>query len=327
MEVVFLGTPEFAQICMEQIQKSNHKIVAVICANDKPSGRGQKLQMPPAKIFALKNNIPVYQFKSIRKQGVDVVKNLKPQIMVTGAFGQILSQELIDIPTHNIINIHGSLLPAYRGASPVQTAILNGETMTGVTIMRTEAGIDTGDILLSQKIEILPEDTTQTLMQKVAEVGGQLCVEALDLIQSGKDKDMWKKQDESKATFTKMFKKETSQVDFCNTANQIVNFVRAYNPNPVANFECNGQTFRVYSAKVFEDIDFVKNQFGQKKFQNGEVVIASGKRGLIVACQDGFIEITSFQAPNSKIMSPKAYLNGKPILVGTILNQQKDENC
>lgn len=321
MEIVFLGTPEFAQICMEQIKNSHHKIVAIICGEDKICGRGQKMQMPPAKIFGLQNNIPVYQFKSIRKQGVELVKSLHPQIMVTGAFGQILSQEIIDIPTHHIINIHGSLLPAYRGASPVQTAILNGETITGVTIMRTEAGIDTGDMLLSEKVQILPQDTTQTLMQKLAVVGGNLCIKALDLIESGQDKGMWQKQNESNATFTKMLKKENSQIDFENTADQIVNFARAYNPNPVAHFVCDGQVFKVYSAVKYTNIDLIKNQYGQKNFVCGEIVFANSKRGLVVSCSDGFVEITSFQAPNGKIMAPKAYLNGKSMTVGTILNK------
>lgn len=321
MEIVFLGTPEFAQICMEQIKNSNHKIVAIVCGEDKICGRGQKMQMPPAKIFGLQNNIPVYQFKSIRKQGVELVKSLKPQIMVTGAFGQILSQELIDIPTHGIINIHGSLLPAYRGASPVQTAVLNGETISGVTIMRTEAGIDTGDILLSEKIEILPEDTSGTLMKKMAQVGGKLCVKALDLIESGQDKFLWQKQDESKATFTKMFKKEDSQINFENGADQIVNFVRAYNPNPISHFVYDGQIFKVYFAVKYTDVDLIKNQYGQKTFDCGEIVFANPKRGLVVSCGDGFVEITSFQAPNGKIMPPKAYLNGRSMTVGAILNK------
>lgn len=321
MEIVFLGTPEFAQICMEQIKNSHHKIVAIICSEDKICGRGQKMQMPPAKIFGLQNNIPVYQFKSIRKHGVELVKSLKPQIMVAGAFGQILSQELIDIPTHHIINIHGSLLPAYRGASPVQTAVLNGERITGVTIMRTEAGIDTGDILISEKVDILPEDTSGTLMKRMAQVGGKLCVKALDLIESGQDKFLWQKQDESKATFTKMFKKEDSQINFENTADQIANFVRAFNPNPISHFVYDGQIFKVYFAVKYTNVDLIKNQYGQKEFSCGEIVFANPKRGLVVSCGDGFVEITSFQAPNGKIMPPKAYLNGKSMTVGTILNK------
>lgn len=283
------------------------------------------MQMPPAKIFALQNNIPVYQFKSIRKEGVELVKSLHPQIMVTGAFGQILSQEIIDIPTHHIINIHGSLLPAYRGASPIQTAILNGETTTGITIMRTEAGIDDGDMLISQKVDILPDDTSGSLMKKMAEIGGQLCVKALDLIESGKAEDMWQKQDESKATFTKMLKKHDSQINFDLGAEQIVNFVRAYNPNPVANFCYEGQIFKVFSASKYQNISLIQSQFGQKQFENGEIVFANGKRGLVIACCDGFVEITCFQAPNSKPMSPKSYLNGKSMIVGTILNNQKDK--
>ena len=317
MKLIFLGTPDFAKICLEHISKSNHEIIAVICSHDKPVGRGNKLQMPPAKVWALNNNVPVYQFKSIRKEGVDLIKQLNPDIMVTGAFGQIISQQIIDIPKHGIVNIHGSLLPKYRGASPVQTAILNGETVTGVTIMKTEAGIDTGDMLLKQQINIMPEDNTQTLMEKLAHIGGELCVNALDLIQSGKDKTLWEKQDETKATFTKMLKKENCQIDFDKTALEIVNFVRAYNPNPVANFVYGNNVFKVYQASVYQ------NQI-QGEFENGQIVIANSKKGLVIKCSNGYVEITSFQAPNGKIMQPKAYLNGKPMTVGTFLNQGED---
>ena len=314
MKIIFLGTPDFAKICLEHISKSSHQIMAVVCSHDKPVGRGNKIQMPPAKIWALENKIPVYQFKSIRKEGVDLIKNLNPDIMVTGAFGQILSQQLIDIPKYGIINIHGSLLPKYRGASPVQTAILNGDKITGVTIMKTEAGIDTGDMLLKQEIEILPQDTTSSLMEKLAHIGGELCIKALDLIESGQDKTLWQKQDESKATFTKMLEKQTNQINFNCSAEQIVNFVRAYNPNPIANFTLENNNFKVYSANEYN------NQI-DGDFQNGQVVIANGKKGLVIKCQDGFVEITSFQAPNGKIMPPKAYLNGKSLTVGAICNQ------
>ena len=314
MKLIFLGTPDFAKICLEHIKNSNHEIIAVVCSHDKPVGRGKKLQMPPAKVWALQNNVPVYQFKSIRKEGVDLIKSLNADIMVTGAFGQILSQELIDIPKYNIINIHGSLLPKYRGASPVQTSILNGDKITGVTIMKTEAGIDTGDMLLKQEVEILPEDTTGTLMEKLAHIGGELCIKALDLIESGKDKSLWQKQDDQEATFTKMLKKETSKIDFNNSPDQIVNFIRAYNPNPVANFTLENNDFKVYSAKIYQ------NQI-EGEFVNGQVTLANGKKGLVIKCNGGFVEITSFQAPNGKIMPPKAYLNGKSITLGAICNQ------
>lgn len=314
MNLIFLGTPEFAKICLEQIIKSKHQIIAVICSHDKPVGRGNKIQMPPAKIFALQNGIPVYQFKSIRKEGVQLIKDLNPDIMVTGAFGQILSQELIDIPKHNIINIHGSLLPNYRGPAPVQYSLLNGDKQTGVTIMKTQAGIDTGEMLLKQTVDIEPDDTTQTLMNKLALVGGELCVKALDMIENEQDKNKWECQDDSKATFTKMLKKEDAQIDFEKTAEEISNFVRAYNPNPIANFTCNSNYFKVFQARPYDYQD-------DKQYQNGEVVFANSKKGLVIKCKNGFVEIVLFQAENGKIMSTKNYLNGKKIDVGIILNK------
>ena len=154
MKVIFLGTPEFGAICLNAILQSKHEVVAVVCQPDKLAGRGNKLTVSPVKALANKFNIPVYQFQKIRIDGVDTLKSIKADIMVTAAYGQILSQEIIDICPHKIINVHGSLLPKYRGAAPIQYALLNGEQSTGVTIMKTEAGIDTGDMLLKKEIKI-----------------------------------------------------------------------------------------------------------------------------------------------------------------------------
>lgn len=311
MKVVFLGTPNFAKNCLERLLQSKHQVLAVVCAHDKKQGRGQKLTPPPVKTFALKHNIPVYQFSKIRLEGVETLKSLNPDIMVTAAFGQILSQEILNIAKFGVINVHGSILPKYRGAAPVQYALLNGETKTGVSIMKTQVGIDDGPVLLTKEVDIDPTDNTETLMEKLSVIGGELLVEALDLIESGRA--IWTEQDHEKATFTKMLKKEKSQIDFNQTPNQIVNFVRAYAPNPCATFNYNDMTFKVYFAKV---ADFNQNE----NLINGTVVCANSKKGLIVKCQDGFVEIELLQAPSSKIMRAKDYLNGKKIEVGSVLN-------
>ena len=309
MRVIFLGTPDFAKICLEKLISSKHEVVAVVCQEDKPSGRGNKLKSPPTKILAMEHNIPVYQFHKIRVDGVDTLKSLKADIMVTSAYGQILSQEIIDICPHKIINVHGSLLPKYRGASPIQTAILNGEKVTGVTIMRTESGIDTGDMLLCEKVDIAEDDTYGTLSEKLANVGANLLIKALDIIQAGKD--VWTKQDETSATHTKMIKPQDEFLDFNQSATDIVNKVRALNPNPVAKMQIDGEVFKVFVAKVS---DVLENG------EAGEVLSASPKAGLKIACSGGAVEIVEMQAPSGKRMLAKSYLCGKKIDVGTKVN-------
>lgn len=316
MKVIFLGTPEFGKIVLEKLLSSKHQVVAVVCQEDKPTGRGNKITMPPVKELAIKNNIPVYQFKKIRIDGVDILKSLNADIMVTAAYGQILSQEIIDICPHKIVNVHGSLLPKYRGATPIQQSIIDGESETGVTIMQTEAGIDTGDIILQQSLKIEQNDTYGTLSQKLAEVGGDLVVKALDLIETGKA--TFTKQNETLATHTKMIKKDENIIDFNKTAIQIVNFVRGLNPNPVAIFKIKENSFKVFSAQVYQNYNEIENY---NSYQIGQVVLSSAKKGLVIKCNGGAVEILEMLAPNSKMMLAKNYLNGKSIEVGAICNE------
>ena len=309
MNIIFLGTPEFAVNVLNKIVESDHKVVAVVCQPDKPASRGKKLEMPPIKKRAMELGIKVYQFAKIRRDGVGDLKSLNADIMVTAAYGQILSQEIIDICPNGIINVHGSLLPKYRGAAPIQQAIIDGETETGITIMKTEAGIDTGDVLLVRSIPILKDDTFGTLSEKLSVLGGELCVQALDLIENKKAK--FTKQNDENATYTKMIKKEDSIIDFNRDANQIVNLIRGLNPNPVALLTICGQSYKVYSARV---VLYDGNE------QNGTVLKADGKSGLVIKCNGGAVELLEITAPNSKKMLAKSYLNGKKIELGSICN-------
>lgn len=310
MKVVFMGTPDFALQVLKTLHSSKHEVVAVVCATDKPTGRGKMLAMPPTKEFALANDLPVFQFEKIKDEGVEILKSLNADVFVTAAFGQILSEEILRIAPKGTINVHGSLLPKYRGAAPVQYAILKGETKTGVTIMQTDVGVDDGDMFLKKEVDIHPEDTTQTLMEKLAIVGGEALVEVLDRLEDGSI--VAEKQNHELATKTFMLKKEKSYINFSHTPERIVNFVRAYFPNPVARFAFEGQDIKVLKAKaIYFD--------AEKEYQNGEVVVANAKQGLVVACQNGFVEIEILQAPSSKAMKAKDYLNGKKIEVGTIL--------
>ena len=309
MKVIFLGTPEFGLNVLKEIENSTHKIVGVVCQPDKPSGRGNKLVAPPVKILAQSLNMPVFLFEKIRRDGVETLKNLNADIMVTAAYGQILSQEIIDICPHGIINVHGSLLPKYRGASPIQQAIIDGQEYTGVTIMQTEAGIDTGDIIISEKCKIEFDDTYGTLSEKLSQIGAKLCVNALNLIESGSA--VYTKQNGEEATHTKMFKKEDCYINFNKTAKEIVNLVRGLNPNPIALFSLNGESYKVFQAK---EIEYNGNE------QNGIVIYADSKKGLVIKCLNGAVEIIEMIAPNSKKMLAKSYLNGKSINTGSMCN-------
>lgn len=310
MRVIFLGTPEFGVNVLRTIHNSTHTIVGVFCQPDRPSGRGHRLVAPPVKVLANELGLPVFQFEKISRDGVQTLKDLNADIMVTAAFGQILSQEVIDICPNGIINVHGSLLPKYRGATPIQTSILNGDEVTGVTIMKTEAGIDTGDMLIAGTCEIEPSDTYGTLNEKLSFLGASLCVQALDMIQNGTAK--FTPQDHLQATHTKMIKKEHMQLDFNKTSKQIVNQVRAMNPNPIAYFVLNGENYKVFEAKA---IPYVGNE------REGTILFATAKQGLIIKTSDSAVEIVEMTAPNSKRMLAKSYLNGKSLPVGSVCNE------
>ncbi|MBP3389635.1 MAG: methionyl-tRNA formyltransferase [Clostridia bacterium] len=307
MNIVFLGTPEIAKVCLEKLYENGHNILAVVTNPDKPTGRGNKLTESPVKTFAKSKGLKVLQYESISKEGVQDLKALKPDALVLVAFGQILSEEILSVALP--INLHGSLLPALRGPSPIQTAILEGLSQTGVSVMKMEKGVDTGDVLLQKSIDILPEDNSSTLFDKMADLGADALCEALESIENGTA--VWKSQDHQNATFTKMLTKENAKLDFSESAQNIVNKVRAYNPNPVAFFELDGQKFKVFEAKVVK----MENQ----GFECGQIALAGAKTGLVIKAQDDFVEIVSLQAPNGKKMLAKDFLNGKKIEVGARL--------
>lgn len=304
MKIIFLGTPVFASIVLQKLIDSKHEVVAVVCQPDKPVGRKQILEAPPVKVLANKFNIPVYQFAKIRKEGVEPLKALNADIMITAAYGQILSQEVLDITKFGTYNVHGSLLPKYRGAAPVQFALLNGEEKTGVTIMKTDAGIDTGDIICQESFPILEDDTVSSILEKIANLGANLLVDTvLDSIENNTVKFI--KQDNSQATYYPMIKKESAKIDFNLTSKQIVNMVRGYQEWPVAFTYLDDKVLKVYSAKV---VDYVDNGY-----QCGEIVSNKPKTGLIIKTLDGFVRLLSVQIEGGKILDDKSFLNGKKL--------------
>ena len=306
MKVIYLGTPEFAVAPLKAIINSHHQVVGVVTQPDRPVGRKGVITPPPVKVVATQSDIPVFQYEKIRAQGVEDLKSLGADIMITCAYGQILSREIIDICKFGIINIHGSLLPKYRGAAPIQYAVINGEEKTGITIMQTEEGLDSGDILAVFETPIGETETAADLFERLSVLGADNIVSVLDKIELGCVSPT--KQDHSQATMVKTIKKEDALIDFSKSATEIKNLINGMNPWPVAFTFKNGKKIKFYRARV-----------AQGEGKKGEVILADKK--LIIACGDGAVEILSLQEEGGKVMDAIAYLNGRKLKVGDILGE------
>ncbi len=303
MRIVYLGTPDFAVKPFEKIfSMENMEIVAVVTNKDKPVGRKQILTAPPVKVKAEEFGVPVLQYSKIRLEGVEDLKSLTPDLMITCAFGQILSQEILDIPKYGVINIHASLLPKYRGASPINYAILNGEKTTGITVMKTDIGIDTGDMIYKREIAIGEEETAGELFCRLSVLGAE-CIEKV-LIDLLNGKVTLEKQVDSEATYTKIIKKEMAKIDFNKSASEVVNQIRAFNPSPVAYTFYNGEIFKIYKARETEETG------------TPGTVIQSDKR-LVVACGEGAVELLKVQKCGGKPLEIKDFLAGNKLPLGT----------
>ena len=306
MKIIFLSSPEFGIPSLEKLAKEN-EILAVITQPDSEQGRGHKVMPCPVADYAKRNGFKLFQFEKISRDGIEILNNLAPDIMVTCAYGQILSQEVIDIPKYGIINVHASLLPKYRGASPIQTAIINGEAETGITIMQTEIGLDTGDIIKQVKTAIYPNETAGELSARLSFIGAELVTEAVREISNGSA--TFTKQSFNDATVTKKLNKINCTINFEKTAEQIHNIVRGSNPDPIARTELGNEMIKIYKTQVRGDL-FSSEPAG--------TVIAptSGKMGLYVACGMGVIEILELGFPNGKIISGKEAVGSRKVSVG-----------
>ena len=306
MKIVYMGTPDFSVLPLKKIfDKGEDEILAVITNPDKPVGRKKILTPSPVKTAALDMGLKVFSYNKIRDEGVSDLKTLAPDIIVTCAFGQILSKEILDIPKYGVINVHASLLPKYRGASPIHYAILNGEKTTGVTIMKTDVGIDTGDILLKEEVEIGYNETTGELFERLSKVGADLLISALELIKS--EKATFYPQDENVATYTKMIKKEDALIDWSESSDRVKNRIRAFNPSPVAYTFYNGEQIKIFEAEVFDG-----------KGSAGEII--SCEKDLVVACGEGAVLIKTLQKAGGKKMTAAEFLRGNKLPLGGRFN-------
>lgn len=307
MKVIFMGTPDFAVPTLEALIEK-HEVLAVVTQPDKPKGRGKKMVFPVVKEKALEHNITVYQPQKVKTpEFVEVLKEYQPDIMVVVAFGQILSEEILNIPKHGCINVHGSILPQYRGAAPIQWSIINGEEFGGVTTMYMAKGLDSGDMILKAKEKIKPDDTYGSLYDRLSVIGADLLIKTLDLIENGEVKRIPQNDDE--ATFAPMIKPELEHINWNGKNTDIVNLIKGLNPQPVAYTMLNDEKLKIWFAETI-DGDY-----------NGEpgTIVDVRKRDFVVMTAEGVVAVKEVQAQGGKRMSADAYMRGHAIEKGTIL--------
>ncbi len=302
MRIVYMGTPDFAVPALEKLAQSpDYTVAAVFTQPDKPKGRKMVMTPPDVKVCAEKLGIPVFQPSSMRsEEAYNSLKELNPDVIVVAAYGQILPQAVLDLPKFGCVNIHGSLLPKYRGAAPIQQSVLDGEKVTGVTTMLMDVGLDTGDILLKAETEIGENETAGELFDRLAVLGGELIVQTLDKLKKGEITPQ--KQDESLATHTSKITKDLCPIDFNKTAYEVHNKVRGLNPWPVAVTEIAGKTVKVYSSRVSD--------------MSGAAGTILSLKPFVVACGDKSVELIEIQPQGKKRMTAQAFLAGHKLNIG-----------
>lgn len=306
MKIVFMGTPDFAKESLQAIYNSGHNILAVVTNPDRPKGRGMKLVASPVKEFAIDKNIKVYQPEKVRKneEFINEIKKLQPDVICVVAYGKILPKEILDIPKYGCINVHGSLLPEYRGAAPIQWAILNGDKKTGITTMYMDIGMDTGDMILKEEVDIGENETTGELWNRLSKIGGELLVKTLKQIEEGTATRTKQGED---FTVAPMLNKEMAKIDWENkTAIQIKNLVRGLNPIIGAYSFLNGKKIKFWKVDVLENNN-------KNKERAGKVILADAKKGLQIQANDGIINVLEIQGENSRKMSIQEFLRGNTI--------------
>ncbi len=310
-----MGTPDFAAVCLDSLIKSKHEVLACVCQPDKPRGRGHKLTPPEVKVMALENDIAVYQPTSLRHGELDdVLDELKPEVIVVAAYGKILPNNIIDYPRYGCINVHGSLLPKYRGAAPIQRSVLNGDDKTGITTMYMDYAMDTGDILDQVITDIGEYETSEELFDRLAVLGAELLLTTLDKLEAGTFTRT--KQNDDEATYAGMITKDEACIDWSKNARSVINLVCGMNSWPMAFTTYNGETVKVIRARMADG----------KGTNPGEIISLDKGKGLKVSCGDGCIYLTEIQASGSKRMNVEDYLRGHSMPVGTIFGVGKEQS-
>ncbi|MEE1442103.1 MAG: methionyl-tRNA formyltransferase [Blautia sp.] len=306
MRVIFMGTPDFATGTLEEIVLAGHEVVGVVTQPDKPKGRGKTLMPTPVKEVAMKYELPVYQPKKVREpEFVEILRSLKPDVMVVAAFGQIISKEILEMPKYGCINVHASLLPAYRGAAPIQWAVINGEKESGVTIMQMDEGIDTGDMIEKVVVPIAEDETGGSLFEKLSQAGAKLCVKVLKALEEGKAVRE-KQPEESTTPYAKMIDKKMGAINWENSAKEIEQLIRGLNPWPSAYTKLQGKTLKIWRAAVlFEDSNDAPGQ-----------VVQVTKDSIVVQTGHGLLKILELQLEGKKRMDTASFLRGYTLKEG-----------
>jgi methionyl-tRNA formyltransferase len=309
LKILFMGTPLPAAKCLEALIKEKHRIVGVITQPDRPKGRGLEMSQSAVKEVALTYNIPVHQPEKIKDNAaIELVRKLQPELIVVVAYGKIIPKEIIEAPKHGSINLHASLLPKYRGAAPIQRAIMAGDEETGVTIQRVNFELDSGDIILQSTVKIEDTDNITTLTKKLFDVGAPLLIKAVDLIDSGKVS--YTNQDPDKVTFAPPLKKEEGQIDWKRSAKEIHCQIRGCDPWPVAYTYIKGKMLKIFSADL---------GLGDAKYEPGQVVDRVKDEGFIVATSGGTIFVKEAQFESGKRMKAWDFVIGNKVKVGDVL--------
>ena len=316
MKVIFMGTPDFSVGTLKALVEAGHEVVLAVTQPDKPKGRGGKMQYPPVKETALELGIPVFQPKKVRDpECIEELRKYHADIMVVIAFGQILPKEILEMTPYGCVNVHASLLPAYRGAAPIQWAVINGEKVSGVTTMQMDEGLDTGDMIMKTEIVLDEKETGGSLHDKLAETGAKLCVQTLKALE---DKTAtWEKQGESPTEYARMLDKKLGDIDWSQEAVSIERLIRGLNPWPSAYTGWNGKVMKIWEAEVIEED--TKEEYG--------TIVRVEKDGFCVQTGSGLLKVLALQIPGKKRMEADAFLRGYQIEKGTRFSSEIIKNC
>lgn len=314
MNIVFMGTPDFAAESLKSVCDSGHNVLAIVTNPDRPKGRGMKMIASPVKEVAIEKDIPIYQPLKVRNNEsfIDEIKNLKPDVICVVAYGKILPKEILDIPKNGCINVHASLLPKYRGAAPIQWAVLNGDKVTGVTTMYMDVGMDTGDMILKEEVQIGENETTGELWDRLSKIGGKLLVKTLEEIENG---TATRTPQGNEFTVAPMISKDMAKIDWQNKkSEEIKNLVRGLNPIMGAYSMFNGKKIKFWNVEAFDNLDKrLKELLGNIDFSErkaGDIIVADSKKGLFIKTIDGVISVKEIQGENAKKMNINDFLRG-----------------
>lgn len=309
MKIIFMGTPDFAKESLEAVYNAGHEVLAVVTNPDRPKGRGMKLVSSPVKEFAVEKGLKIYQPEKVKNnvEFIDEIKKFQPDVICVVAYGKILPKKILEIAKYGCINVHGSLLPQYRGAAPIQWAVLNGDKKTGVTTMYMDTGMDTGDMILKEEIEIGEDETTGEVWKKLSKIGANLLVKTLKQIEDGTAPRIPQSSDFSMAP---MLEKDMSKIDWKNkNAKQIKNLVRGLNPIMGTYSYLDGKKIKFWKVDILQD--------DKSGIESGTVIKADSKDGLYIKAKNGIIKVIEIQGENAKKMSIQDFLRGNKIEIGS----------